>query len=166
MCFYALLCIAWLLLFPLSPRWGDDQFLGGLYFLPFPYHSTSGMPSGAAFPLGGFFYFGRFPWRMVTSYEKRLCTSVSFLSQSKRPRPYSPPKGGGTASGLCMGLAKSSKGGVRPQHFSVREGHKERFDNKRSLLEAQPLTRSWTYRQARAASPEPASLSWAGNPNA
>ena len=91
-----------ILLFPLSPRWGDDQFLGGLYFLPFPYHSPSGMPSGAALPLGGFFYFGRFPWRMVTSYEKRLCTSVSFLSQSKRPRPYSPPKGGGTASGLCM----------------------------------------------------------------
>ena len=45
-----------LLLFPLSPRWGDDQFLGGLYFLPFPYHSSSGMPSSAALPLGGFFY--------------------------------------------------------------------------------------------------------------
>ena len=132
-------------------------------FCYFPCRRGGGM---ITLPLGGFFYFGRFPWRMVTSYEKRLCTPVSFLSQSKRPRPYSPPKGGGTASGLCRGLAKSSKGGVRPQHFSVREGYKERFDNKRSLLEAQPLTRSWTYRQARAASPEPASLSWAGNPNA
>ena len=92
----------WLLLFPLSPRWGDDQFLGGLYFLPFPYHSTSGMPSGAALPLGGFFYLVRFRGEYGQLTRKRLCTSVSFLSQSKRPRPHSPPKGGGTASGLCM----------------------------------------------------------------
>ena len=39
-------------------------------------------------------------------------------------------------------------------------------DSTKDFLGAQPLTRSWTYRQARAASPEPASLSWAGHPNA
>ena len=43
----------------------------------------------------------------------------------------SPPKGGGTASGLCRGLAKSSKGGVRPQHFS-KPGSNDRTMPRRS----------------------------------
>ena len=45
-----------LLLFPLSPRWGDDQFLGGLYFLPFLAPSLGGMPVCETPSLWGAFF--------------------------------------------------------------------------------------------------------------
>ena len=142
--------------------WGDFTFF--LFSLP---TRSSGCLRAPRSLWGAFFILGDSLGEWSIRTKKRLCTSVSFLSQSKRPRPYSPPKGGGTASGLCMGLAKSSKGGVRPQHFSKKPGRQEKIRRKVHIfLGAQPLTRSWTYRQARAASPEPASLSWAGNPNA
>ena len=156
----------WLLLFPLSPRWGDDQFLGGLYFLPFlaPY-LDAGCPRAPCSLWGAFFIWSdsHEKWSMVIEND---CARPFLSFHRARGRARTPRPKGAVRPAVFACQAKSSKGGVRPQHFSVREGYKERFDNKRSLLEAQPLTRSWTYRQARAASPEPASLSWAGNPNA
>ena len=151
--------------FPCRRGGGMINFWGDFTFFLFSLPTLPGCPRAPRSLWGAFFIWRDSLGEWSVSLEND-CARPFILAPAKRPRPYSPPKGGGTASGLCRDLAKSSKGGVRPQHFSVREGYKERFDNKRSLLEAQPLTRSWTYRQARAASPEPASLSWAGNPNA
>ena len=140
--------------------WGDFTF----FLFSFP-SSAQPLAAKSSLPQGLFLFSAFFLENGHLAQKTIVYARFSLASQEAAPA-LPAQRGTKDASGLCMGQAKSSKGGVRPQHFSVREGYKERFDNKRSLLEAQPLTRSWTYRQARAASPEPASLSWAGNPNA
>ena len=152
--------------FPCRRGGGMINFWGDFTFFLFSLPTLPGCLRAPRSFWGAFFIWrdSLGEWSLRT---KNDCARPFVLAPAKRPRPHSPPKGGGTASGLCMGLAKSSKGGVRPQHFSKKPGRQEKIRRKVHIfLGAQPLTRSWTYRQARAASPEPASLSWAGNPNA
>ena len=82
--------------FPCRRGGGMINFWGDFTFFLFSLPPLPGCLSANTLPLRGFFYFGRVPWIMMHDYRKRLCTSV-YLSPTKRPRPYSPPKGGGTA---------------------------------------------------------------------
>ena len=72
-----------LLLFSLSPRWGDDQFLGGLYFLSFPLLQFGSVPVAARQPPRGAFSFLGVPLLRTPYFSKRLRTTGSFpfLSQ-------------------------------------------------------------------------------------
>ena len=64
-----------LLLFSLSPRWGDDQFLGGLYFLSFPLLQFGPMGlSIASSPRGAFSFLG-VPLLRKSHFSKRLRTT-------------------------------------------------------------------------------------------
>ena len=151
--------------FPCRRGGGMINFWGDFTFFLFSLPTLPGCPRALRSLWGAFFIFGdsHEKWSMIIEND---CARPFLSSRRARGRARTPRPKGAARPAVFACQAKSSKGGVRPQHFSVREGYKERFDNKRSLLEAQPLTRSWTYRQARAASPEPASLSWAGHPNA
>ena len=141
--------------------WGDFTFF--LFSLP---TRSSGCLRAPRSLWGAFFILGDSLGEWSIRTKKRLCTSIS-PSHRARGRARTPRPKGAARPAVFACQAKSSKGGVRPQHFSKKPGRKEKIRRKVHIfLGAQPLTRSWTYRQARAASPEPASLSWAGHPNA
>ena len=89
-----------LLLFPLSPRWGDDQFLGGLYFLPFLHSLGRWDAFRRHAPVGGLFLFlgvSHEKWSMVI--ENDCARSFSF-SLAEKAAPGSPPKGAAGAGSL------------------------------------------------------------------
>ena len=166
--------------FPCRRGGGMINFWGDFTFFLFSLPTLPGCPRAPRSLWGAFFIFGVFleKWSMVIEND---CARPFLSFHRARGRARTPrPKGAARPAVFVGTWAKSSKGGVRPQHFS-KPGSNDRDvprdlggagvclvkeDSTKDFLGAQPLTRSWTYRQARAASPEPASLSWAGHPNA
>ena len=166
---------------------GDDPFLGGFFFIFFlPRH---GGRSPQAAPGLGFSldFSGGKPTFLLcgnllsldrgNGFAQAFIFPGWFVPSGSRSDRAGPGLGRGSGDGNPATL---SEGGIQPQHIS-KPGSNDRTmprrsngagvclvkeDSTKDFLGAQPLTRSWTYRQARAASPEPASLSWAGHPNA
>ena len=117
--------------FPCRRGGGMINFWGDFTFFLFSFPSTAQpLAAKSSLPQGLFLFSAFFLENGHLAQKTIVYARFSLASQEAAPA-LPAQRGTKDASGLCMGLAKSSKGGVRPQHFS-KPGSNERDVPRRS----------------------------------